>query len=77
MNGPDHYRQAQKLSAQTDAGVADYQSDAEDVIATGIAALTHAVLALTAATLDSADATPMHPMENVAEWRIAREDDRR
>lgn len=76
MNGPQHYREARKLIAETVGRPGEYPMGTEDVIATGVVALTHAVLALTAATLDVSNASaPLGHIENGPEWRDARKAD--
>ncbi len=66
MTGPDHYREAEHLlvAGSLPPEERDYTASATDVL---LAALTHAVLALTAAATDSGA---------VGEWQAATAGDR-
>ena len=72
MHGPDHYRTAQELSARTDDMIDSPDATATDCIAVGIAALTHAVLAIAPAIIDTAP----NDAEFLEDWKHAEGENR-
>ncbi|WP_327377960.1 hypothetical protein OG393_30785 [Streptomyces sp. NBC_01216] len=69
MNGPDHYRQAERLADQ--ANHFTYGDGADPAVGAALAAeaQVHATLALAAATVVAASVDGLEPGMSIEEWK--------